>query len=435
MYNSTLNQKKIPTPLALLALLMVIVVVPLALRKSPNTTNTKAEKISYDRMEVSNITQQSVSISFHTDKEQSLWVVYGTTKDQLNKNAFDDRDIGNKRGSYHNHYISLSNLQPATKYYYKIIGQDSVITASNNESFVFRTTSTINSGINSKPAFGKIITANGSPAAAIVFLEIEGVKTLSSLTKSTTGEFLIPTYSLIKNNYQAFFPADDTIVRLRVVSDDGTSSTIKTIFNKISPIDQTVILGKDYDFLTDQEQVLGESTSMVESFKKIDIIQPLNNASIPGRRPLFKGVGIAGKQILLTLNPGKQNFQTTVAQDGSWKITSTLLDPKEYSLVMKTTDEKGKEVVINRSFSIPKGGEAVLGEATGSATITPQATVTTGPTTAPTETPTLTSTLAPTTGLTITPSPSLPVTGGNFFSVSIFSVALIVLGAGIILIF
>jgi hypothetical protein len=92
----------------------------------------------------------------------------------------------------------------------------------------------------------------------------------------------------------------------------------------------------------------------------------------------------------------------------------------------QTIDEKKKVIKRQRTFSIAKSGESVvLGEATPEGTISP----TTPPIGGISEVPTL----EPTLFATATPAP--PVTGVSFTTFSLFSVALIAVGAGLVLLF
>ncbi|HLL60298.1 MAG TPA: hypothetical protein VK338_01145, partial [Candidatus Nitrosocosmicus sp.] len=159
---------------------------------------------------------------------------------------------------------------------------------------------------------------------------------------------------------------------------------------------------------------------------------------------LYKGVGIPGSKVFISLLPNTYDLQTVTDKDGIWKASSnTPLNPGTYTMKVNTTDEQNKPVSLNRTFTIEKSGEAVLGEATGSATLTPTKTIAPKITSSPQATPTTavvaTETPQPTypvtTSVTITPAPTLPETGINYMAFSMLSVALIIIGAGMILIF
>lgn len=431
MYNPYQREKKIPTPVALLSLVLLVLIIPLVFKKtSPNTT--KAKLINYSLMQVSNLTYQSASISWKTDKKISAWIMYGTQPNNLNKTAYDGRDLSDQKNVYTHHYVSLSDLEPNKMYYYKIITPEGVITQ-NDKPFSFSTTQQFTPTNNQGPSFGKVINANGSPAQTLVLLTVDNSLTLSSLTKETTGEFLIPTYYLLTRELQIMTPKPDSSVLLTFIGDDGTTSHVKTLFQKIGPLDQTIILGKDYDFTVAKENVLGaQKQSDAKPTKKIDIIFPAERAVIPGDKPLFKGVAVPGSTVQLSLVPSIFSLQALTDKDGVWKVSSNVsLPANTYTLTMRTADDQNKPVVIKRIFSIGKSGEAVLGEATASATLTP--------TQPPIATPTIvftTNTPVPTSVIsTLTPTPTLPETGVTFMSLTIVSVALIIIGAGIILIF
>lgn len=425
-YNQPLDQKKIPTPLALLALVLMVLVVPFVFKR-PVKITTSAHNITYNNLQISNTTYQSVTISLQTPEKQQAWVIYGDDSTKLTQTAFDERDVSDKKGEYRNHYVSLSELTPNKRYYYQVITKKGPIS---DNPFTFTTASQQSLTNSQPPSFGKVLNPNGTPANAIVWFEVDNTLPLSTLTKQATGEFLVPTYYLLTNAKEIYTPKPESIVHIKITDEAGVTSKITTTFNKIGPLDQTIILGKDYDFTKQKEQVLSATSNATEALKNIDIIFPTNNATIPGNKPLYKGVGIPHNKVVITLDPPIYSLQTVIGDDGVWTMSSdTALPPKTYTMILKTTDSQNKAISLTRNFTISKSGQAVLGEATASATLTP----TTTPIAA--STPTIMPTSLPTSATTIMPSVTLPDTGVGYMGWTVASIALIVLGAGIILIF
>jgi hypothetical protein len=426
--NQPLDQKKIPTPLAIVALLLLVLVVPFVYKK-PLKTSTQAQKIQYSQLKISNLTYQSATINFQTPDKQQAWILYGEQSTKLDRSAFDERDISDKKGSYTNHYISLSELAPNKRYFYQIITPKGPVS---DNPFSFMTASQQNLTNNQPPSFGKVLNANGSPAQAIIFFDVDDTLPLSTRTKETSGEFLVPTYYLLTQSKELYTPKPDSVVHINIIDESGLSSSVTTRFDKIGPLDQTIILGKNYDFTKPEEKVLSETTKAQTTLNNIDIVFPENNATIPGNKPLYKGVGIPGNKVVITLKPSIYSLQTDIGKDGIWKASSdTPLPPGTYTMQLKTNDKNNKEQTLTRTFTIAKSGEAVLGEATASATLTPTQTVTSVPT------PTMaisTPTTIPT-EVAVTLSPTLPETGIGYMGFTLASVALIVIGAGIILLF
>jgi hypothetical protein len=439
---------KIPTPFALLAVVALAVGLSFVIKKPIPTPKTQASQTKIDEMQVTNLTYHSVSLYWKTSDKKVGWLVYGEDSQKLDRIAFDDRDLDTKKNKYFIHYVSLSNLIPSKKYYFKVVSDDGVVADASGNAFSFSTVAQVNTTTNLKPAFGKIVNANSSPlSSGIVLITVENGEVLSSLTKDTTGEFLVPMYFLLKSDTHALYiPKDTTPVTITVTSEEGEVSHVKTLVSKLSPLDQTIILGKDYDFTQSATNVLGETTKTTAKLNQIDIIYPTEKALIPASKPRYKGVAIPGKTVLVTIKEAKQVYQTAADKDGVWNIDyPKSLVAGTYTLSLKTQDEKGTDVTIERTFSILKTGEAVLGEATGSGTITPSpttpvATATPAPTTSVTTPTTAVATPQPTyasTTITSVPTavPSLPETGNSYLSYTLASVSLIFLGIGLILLF
>jgi hypothetical protein len=444
----TPKQTRIPTPLALLAVVAVAIGLSFAIKKPIPTTKTQASQMKVDEMHITNLTYHSVSIYWKTADKKIGWIAYGESPDTLNQLAFDERDLDTKKNSYRIHTVSLANLTPSKNYYFKIVSDDGVVTDTGGKPFHFSTVAQVNTTTNLKPAFGKVVNANSTPLnSGIVLINVENAQPLSSLTKDTTGEFLVPMYFLLKKDTNTLYiPKDTTPATVTIMSEEGEVSHIKTTVSKLSPLDQTIILGKDYDFTVSTTNVLGETSKTTAKLNQIDIIYPTEKALIPASKPRYKGVAIPGKTVLITIKEAKQVYQTTAGKDGVWNIDfPKSLVAGTYTLVLKTANEKGADVTVERTFSILKTGEAVLGEATGSGTITPSptlpvatATPTTGVLTPTTAVPSVTPqpTYVQTTVTTIpTAIPSLPATGNSYLSYTMASVSLIFLGIGLILLF
>jgi hypothetical protein len=359
------------------------------------------------------------------NEKEISWLIYGEYKDRLNQQIFDNRDLANNKNPYFNHYITFKNLQPNKRYFFKIVTPQGVIKQNNNLPFSFVTKIQLPLPTSLSPAMGIIQDENGrSLINGIVLLKIEGVEPLSDTTKDK-GEWLIAFYYLTKiNTSELIQPKRDSLATIEIISEEGKMSTVKTILNKTSPLPQTIVIGKNYDFTKKEENVLSVTTSNQAIFKKIDIISPEENKAIPGKRPIFRGTALPNKKIKIVIeSTNHQVFEIYSDKDGLWGLTPFYdLDPGEHRMTIITEDENGNEVKITRTFNVLKSGESVLGEATPSATLTP--------TIMPTQTPI--STLTPTPQVSPTQAPK---SGTNFLPLALTSTALVILGAGLIMVF
>ena len=74
---------------------------------------------------ITNVKDDSFTITFFTEKATSGFVKYGTEESKLNSQASDDRDqLSGTVGEFNLHHITLRGLNPATDYYF-VLGTDS----------------------------------------------------------------------------------------------------------------------------------------------------------------------------------------------------------------------------------------------------------------------------------------------------------------------
>ena len=144
-------------------------------------------------------------------------------------------------------------------------------------------------------------------------------------------------------------------------------------------------------------------------------------------QPLIKGTGIAGTTVYASINSTPPfSYRTTVGSDGQWLVSvDTPISPGIYTLQVMLPDVTKKTVVLQRTFSIAKSGEQVLGSATASATVTPAQTSIVTPTSI---------IAAPTSVVLPQQSPTLIRTGNNSLPIAFVSLSFIIIGIGILFI-
>lgn len=389
---------------------------------------TRATTALLLRHEVVNITSTQLGIFWKTTDSEIGWVIYGADPGQLQTSVFDERDTETKKTASNYHYVQIKGLEADKSYYYKIVSTNKVYLSGNKKPYSAKTAQngTVRSGL--APAYGKIISENGQPLTnAYVIFNFTNQLPLLAVSR-TQGEFLVPLTNLVERSTRALvIPNQTDLVKIEVVHDSGTSH-ISAYLNQIIPFSDPIVAGHDYDLRT-QTHVLGTQTKIITptvsqvvntlSNAEINIIFPKAAAVIPANKPLFKGTARPGSNIIVRINSQPEFiFRTKANTNGEWKvILTTPLPAKNYLLTVEAQVNGGKKFINTRNFSIAKSGEQVMGEATPAATITP--------TTLPTPT------LFP--SLTITPS--TPQTGLGVNSLIIFSAALILAGAGLLLVF
>lgn len=431
---------KIPALLGILLVGLFIFVLNYFIPKS-NVLNTKATE-DYSLLldyKITNITNTSAAVFFRSKNQEVATLFYSKDKFNFKEMIYDDRDVKENQTKYYNHYFTLKDLDENSSYYfYFLIGNK--IVKNKDDFFILKTKSKINLVSNLKPAFGKVLGKNNLPLInGVVFMKIAGADYFSTLTKDT-GEWIIPLYYLTKEGTSdIFYPALNNKIDIKIIDDNGSESNIKTEFSKINPVSETVIIGRDFNFIN-KSQVLGESVeatpSVVEtksstSEAKTNIVQdnpveefrfniPLEDAILDTKKPLFKGhskenikLTYSIFSIVNNIEKESQVYENYANKEGEWSYSPFFsLNPGLYKIVVSYTDNNKKIISISRKFYIAKSGETVLGEAT------PEAIISLSPT--PTK---------------IVAKPTIQELGNNMVPFSIASLALMIIGLGFILLY
>jgi hypothetical protein len=412
------------------------------LSMGPTSIPTRASKKTLGRHDVVNYSAHQIGVFWKTEKAEVGWIAYGTTPQNLNQIALDERDVEAKKNTVMNHFVLLKNLTENTTYYYKIVTNDGLIgQGSAAQAFSFKTLPNISNPSSAKPAYGKVVLPNGQPAQeSFVIITKDDTYPLVTMTK-ITGEWLIPLqYGIQKSTGKviSFQPSD--AVSIEIVADNQVSAQIDAIIKNTTPLPQTVVMGRNYTFMSDSN-VLPASTSVNGTGSKhtVSVLYPKEGAVVPGFRPLIKGTAVPGKQVKISINsnPGYV-FQLTADAKGEWNISSPItIGAGSYIITLKTIDDFNRDVTLTRRFVIGKSGEAVLGDATPSGTITTtpeiSPSVTPGGTTVTIE-PSATETPTASVSGSLSPTPTL-VAGFNSNLFLYGSAALIIIGAGVMFIF
>ncbi len=366
---------------------------------------TRASGVRLIQQIPTNISDTEASIFFQTSESVGASILYGESPQSLNIPAF---QAGDKFGTYRNsklHLITISNLRPETNYYYKIVSDGKIVTSDGEDAFSFLTQNQKNTSVvGRQPVYGKVITPDGSGLGKVFVVVhvplIEKRATFLTVSKDS-GEWLIALPTNLSPN--------DTL-EIDMIHEDFPLSHIKTVVEKSAPTPQSIVIGTDYTFTAESDNVLPASTRRVQdSGYTISLLYPTKDAIIPNFRPLFKGFGIPQTKAIVRVNsrpPYEGN--TIINAQGTWVVeASRPFSPGNYTLAVDLTDNLGQIRTITRSFTIAKSGEQVLGESnisTPSGTMTP--TRPTTPSQSPTQPTVITATPMPTGVLYITATPN-----------------------------
>lgn len=421
IYSKLYFQQKTKTPfiIAGFSLFLITGLIFLSNFLNKSALPSRASNPRLTKLIIGNITSNSAKIFWRTEEKQTGWVIYGTEKNKLNQIALDERDLNDKKGNYKNHYVYLRNLKEATTYYFILVNDNRLIFEL-NEPQSFKTLSSKLELKNITLAYGKVINKNNIPEnGAIVNLFSDKENNFLTITKNN-GEWIIPVNIFLNNKIP-------NKVNIEIISEEGEISSIIADIKNINPLPETIIIGKNYNFIN-PENVLAEENRMEGAANQVSILYPKENAVIPGKIPLIKGVSMPKAEILLFIR-GKKNYSVNLKSDnkGFWNYqVPNPLPLGNYEIEIRTKDKDNKIISLKRRFTlIGETGASVLGEATPSASLTPIATPTIFQPT-PTsyylmETP--------------TPIPSYPESGSNFDVLIYPSFAFILIGLGILFVF
>jgi hypothetical protein len=426
------KSKEIPTLVGILAVGLTIFVVSVIsrLQVTPRLPSRADQKVAA-RLRILNLSSNQVNVFWQSNESGTGWVVFGGQPDQLNNIALDVRDVASSRNRFLNHYTLLENLQPQTTYYFKIVTNNKLSGMGDGRAFSFKTLPEIKESSNLQPAYGKILKKNGTPIEnAVVILTIADTYPLSVLAKGG-GDFVIPLNHLINSQSNTLKTlSDEEVIKLEILTEDKDISNVKTNLSNISPLSQSIIIGRDYNFL-DEDNVLAAASDNKKSDTKnsIGITFPRADAIISSFRPLVKGTALPNSRVNVAVGGAGGTFSEVVTTDrnGLWRFAlKNNLKPGRYSLSIATKDKNGQAVSTIRNFSIAKSGEGILGEATPEATMTPgEAT--------PTPTETLEPTTTPTSETTPTTTPEPPASGSELVQIFGSSLSFIIIGVGLML--
>ncbi len=234
---------KIPTLLILILLSALIIVGINAKPYLSQVLPTKNASASF-AITQSNLTPQSITISWFTNTLVPSELIYTTDKNfwQEVKSAKDDRD---QEAQNHNlHFVTLQELLPSTTYYFKI-GSQPVLSSSNQ----FTTPPQIkNTDLKIPPLVGSVASSNLQPLSdALVVLEIPNYFPLFTYTNQT-GNFVLPIKLLFKKSdlTQTLDLSQSSDITL-IISKDNQASKINLKLENVHTPLPPVILGQDLD--------------------------------------------------------------------------------------------------------------------------------------------------------------------------------------------
>lgn len=261
----SINRFKIPTLLGLgIILLGIVVGVFLVLREQTFFSRASLD-MTPKNVIISNITDDSVVISWQTDAAVASFITYGQNSPS-EQTILDDRDTTLAK-SYTSHFITIKKLLPQTTYHYKITSGKMTSNVAD-----FKTALPATSQTGFTPVVGTVINGKDFLNEGIVYLSIAGAVTQSSLIKNS-GNFLIPLSYVRKEDLSGTYPlTPDTIAKLTVVSYGVQTSALFKIQTASLPL-PPIKVGENVDLSTspNNNPVSTSSAKPVAQGNKFDL--------------------------------------------------------------------------------------------------------------------------------------------------------------------
>ncbi len=400
----TFLDKRIPTLFGILLITIGVGVTTFLVQQGIIFKSRASVTEQPQNVRVTNITDNSFSVSYNTEDAVIGSVNYGKDS-SLGQSGLDDRDQQTGTLATHKiHSITVRNLTAQTKYYFSITsGKDNYI---NGDQLFEITTGTKLSGSppEQDPLSGKLLLSDGNPPQeAIIYITADDSQVISALAK-TDGTYILPLNSLRTSDLSSYYSFSVNANLKMLVSGDSATSNVLFSIKQIHPL-PTIVLSKDYDFRESQSPVATISGTL-ESFPSFSstssvpqILIPKKDQEFTDQQPLFKGTTAPNQSVQIVIHSDAA-IETTVKADtaGNWSYRpSTKLSPGTHTITVQTKDSAGILRTLTQSFVVYASGQQI-NPAVPSGTPTPTLT--------PSKAPILTPTEA-VTGVILTPTPTV----------------------------
>lgn len=388
MKNQLLN-RRIPTIFGIGVVVLGIVLTTVIVRVQTNLRSNASNSEEPQNVKVTNLSDNSFSITYQTDALTTGSVNYGASKELGNT---EEENIPKNI-----HSITVEKLSPDTKYYFIVnSGQNTFL--NNGVPFEISTGPSISSPSAIETAIkGKVVLPDGKvPDEALLYLSTDNSQLLSS-TVTKDGEFHFSLKSLRTEDLSSYFKSEENTVFKLLAINKSLKSTVLFSGKETNSV-PTITLSNDYDFTKDYIPIASSSAqsgfpSITTKSKNLkpQILTPKKDQSFTDQKPQFRGTSLPNEDVQIIIH-SLENIQSLVTADsnGNWTYRPpNSLSPGEHTITIKTRDQSGILTTVMQSFTVFAQGSQVSESATPSATPIQQTTPTLTPTPTPSPFPTL----------------------------------------------
>lgn len=375
-----------PTAIGLLILLVGVGVGIFFIKTRTGTeTGTANENVTPAQVKITNVSDNSFSVSFITAKASSGKIKYGIESNSLKQSVLDDRDqLSGETGVFEVHHITAKNLTAQTKYYFKIESGGKQFD-NQGKPFEITTGTTLGNPPAADPVYGTILSPSGTPIeGVVVYLSVANGAPLSALSR-TNGNWAISLSTARTADLKSYLTYDMQATIVNILAQGGKAGTapVITTTTNDSPVPE-IILGKSQDFRNTAnnetasasgqiatnnqspesgfEAAINLATTSAEASNsgEVTLANPSYNGEIiNATQPAFIGSGPPGKVLAIEVNSETTyTGSAVVGQNGEWEFTPPAgLTSGQHSVTISYIDTDGEERNLTRSFVIAAAGE------------------------------------------------------------------------------
>ena len=223
-----MKNKRIPTILGTILLLIILFLGVWLTLQHTNTASKASGDCSPAGVQVTNLTNKSVDISFLTTSSCSS---------SLNVN---NKTIPNFKTKTTTHYYRIDGLSSSTQYQYKLVIDGQELSPSD---YTFKTAPLPSGNLSTaNVAWGKVKLATGQASSdTIVYLNISGAWPLSALTDSNGQWHISLSSSFTDDKKSLFLPTSTGTENIYVYSVDGQLTQVENDLSHNDPVPDIIV--------------------------------------------------------------------------------------------------------------------------------------------------------------------------------------------------
>lgn len=325
---------------------------------------------------ITNVTENSFTVSWLTEAAVSGSVTYGTSPDELKQAAIEDdaavmSDI---------HSIDVRPLKPDTEYHF-LIQSGNGRWDNAGVPFTVKTFKVLSTPPPPKSVYGSILPGNRDkpPERAVVYVDIPGAQPMSTSIITSTGNWAL-SISTARNKdgskYIALTDANILTIYIEAGNKGHSLATVK--LSQAAPV-PSMALGQEYEFERLTETVEPKTATELELTKpvsetvgdkpaadkftsggelapaeiKLTIDTPVENQSLADSTPTFSGQAPPETTLTLTVRSTPITSKVVTDANGRWTWTPPAdLLSGQHSITLTYTDSQGKTYTETKTFIV-----------------------------------------------------------------------------------